>query len=283
MAADDKSPEELNDDHAVEGDDPDEGSDEGDAPESDGSEGDSNAEESEGDHAEDDDGEEDSGDVEDEPAAAAPARKRTASDVIREQKRDRKEAARRAEEAQRRAEEAERRVAEAERRAAEAERRAQERQRTESAEDEARRLEVMSESERLAYYRDKDRKEFDGRFSTLERRMWDSADRADFRALVREDPLVAKVQDKVEEEFQRLWNSGSPVRREILAELFIGRMTRAERGKAVAKQRERGAEKLKRETVKPTRTRSTVPAERTKRTQEDPRAARRRRLEDVQL
>ncbi len=204
-------------------------------------------------------------------------RKRGASEVIRENKRRAQDAERKADEAIRRAEAAERRVEEAERRA-------NERRQQETAEQEAARVELMSESERVAHYRQKDREEHQRDMNGMKFQMWDTADQTKFDRLVDRDPLVAKVADDVEKELRRLRSEGRPpVERAILADLLIGRMVRAERGKAKTKQTRRGEESVRRETTKPARTRSGAPASRQRRGQEDTAAARRRRLEDVRI
>lgn len=275
------------DDEDIDGDDdttpaiPDEGADQGDTDESDGDGDEADAEGSEDDDAEDDDGEEDSGDV-DRRARETPRRK-TANDVIREQKKNRQEATRRAEESDRRAAEAERKAADAERRAEEAERRAGERRAAESAADEAQRLELMTEGEKIAHYRQKDKEEHTREMNGVKFQIWDSTDRQEFRQLTREDPLVAKVKDRVEAEFAKMQAQGRPVSREILANQFIAKDARDGLVKAKAKTRERTEASERREKVKPTRTRSDVTANRSRRGQEDTAAARRKRLEDVQL
>ncbi len=204
-------------------------------------------------------------------------RKRGASEVIRENKRRAQDAERKADEAIRRAEAAERRVEEAERRA-------NERRQQETAEQEAARVELMSESERVAHYRQKDREEHQRDMNGMKFQMWDTADQTKFDRLVDRDPLVAKVADDVEKELRRLRSEGRPpVERAILADLLIGRMVRAERGKARKVQTRRGEESVRRETTKPARTRSGAPASRQRRGQEDTAAARYRRLEDVKI
>lgn len=260
-----------------EGDDPDEGADQSDA-DVDGAEGD-DAEESADDST---------GHDRDEPEAAEevdgePPRRKSASDVIREQKRTRKESERRAEEAGRKADEALRRAEAAERRAEEAERRAGERRQQETAEAEAARVELMSDSERLAHYRQKDgeahKREMDG----VKFQIWDSTDRSEFRQLCREDAAVASVKEQVDSEYDRLRLAGRPVAREILANQFIAKKYRESRAKAGTKQRARAEAGVRREQVRPQRTRSDVAPQRTRRGEDDTREARARRLADVKL
>jgi hypothetical protein len=274
-------------DEEIEGDDdktppnPDEGADQGDGDESDGTGDEADGEESGEGDAKTDDGEDGPSDV-DGPDRGTNQR-RSANDVIRDQKRTRKEADRRAEAAERKAEEAERKAAEALRRAEEAERRANERRAQESQEEEARRVELMSETERLAHYRQKDKDEHQREMQGVKFQIWDSTDRQEFRALTREDPLVAQVKDQVEAEFARLSSQGRPVSRELLATQFIAKKMRERAGKAKTATRARTEERTRRETVRPQRTRSDVAPERQRRGQEDTAAARRKRLEDVQL
>jgi hypothetical protein len=268
----------VKDDKALEGDDPDAGADQPeDVVDADsGDEGDDSDEAT--DAAETEPGAEEGG-----PQGAPVPVKRTASDVIRAEKKARKENEARAAEATRKADEALRRAEAAERRAEEAERNAQARRQQETREAEAARVELMSESEKIAYYRQQDRQEFEGRVAGLQFQQWDSTDRMEFRQLKREDPLVARVADKVEVEFERLRAQGRPVAREILANQEIAKMVREERSKAGSRQRDRAAAGVRRETVKPRQARSDVATPRQKRSAGDDKAARRARLEDVEL
>ena len=272
------------DDHdAPEADAADEGAGEGDA-DLDGNGDEADAEESGEADPEVDDGEEDSGDVDEPAEAEEPPRRRSASEVIRDQKRGRKEALRAAEAARREAEEARREAAEAKRQAEEARRQAAERRQAELAEEEARRLEVMSESEKIAYYRDKDKAEHKREMDGVKFQIWDSTDRVEFRHLADKDPLIAKVRDKVEAEMQARQRQGlPPVAREILANQEIARMARDGLLKTSAAQRERGQQRLRREQVKPPRTRSDVAPPRQRRGQVDEKQARYDRLKDVTL
>lgn len=269
------------DDDQVGGDETDEGADPGDGDESDGNGDEADAEDAGDPDAEYDDGEKNTGDV-DSPARETPKRK-TANDVIREQKRTRKEASARAEAAERKAEAAELKAAEALRRAEIAEQRANERRAAETAEQEAARLELMTESEKSAHFRQKDKDEYTKEVNGLKLQMWDSNDRAAFRDLMRDEPAIAKVKDQVEAEFAKQSAQGRPVPREILANQLIAKQYREAYGKKVTQTRTRTEERTRRETVKPARTRSDVTPNRTRRGQEDSREARRKRLEEVQL
>ncbi|MDE2469380.1 MAG: hypothetical protein KGL35_11705 [Bradyrhizobium sp.] len=266
-----ENPEELESDvhDAPEGDDPDEGADPGNA--------DPDGDEIDGGEDAADDAEADAGDAEDaEPVVAETPKKRTASEVIRDNKR-------RAKEAERKAEEAERKASEALRRAEEAERRANERRAAESAEDEARRVELMSESEKIAHYRQKDREESRKELSAVQFQVWDSTDRMEFRQLLRDEPWLAQVKDETEAEFERLKAAGRPVAREILANQFLARRYREQARKTGTKERKVAAEGVRRQTVRPPKSRSDVVADRRRKGGEDTPEARRKRLEDVQL
>ena len=171
----------------------------------------------------------------------------------------------------------------ADRRAEEAERRANERRAQETAQEEAARVELMSSDDKIAHFRQKDREEHQREMAGVNFRVWDSADRAEFREILRDDPLVAQVKDAVEKRYQELSQQGRPVSRAILADLEVGKLARAGRLKAVAKQRERAAAGVRRETVRAPKTRSDVAPNRARRGEGDERAARLKRLEDVQL
>ena len=274
--------ENVDDDHAP-GAGEDDALSEGDAGESDGADADEGHLD-QGDGSEEGESEEDAAEVDDaEEAPPAAATLRKASDVIRAEKKARKEAEARIAERERERDEARRETAEARRRAEDAERRASERRERETADAEAARVELMSESEKIAHYRQKDQERNDRRFNELQFQNWDNSDRSDFRQLCREDPLVAKVKDKVEAEYERLKTAGRPVSREILANQEIAKMVREQRTKAGSKPRERAEAGVRRETTRPPRTRSDAVAERRTRGTENTAEARRKRLEDVIL
>lgn len=202
-------------------------------------------------------------------------KRKGASEVIRENKRARQESDRKADEALRRAEAAERR-AEA------AERTANERRATESKEAREARLAVMSPEERFEVLRQEDREAHTQELNSVKFQIWDSTDKAEFRQLVREDPLVAKVQEKVEAKYAELQRSGRPVSREILADIEVGKMMRASQKSAGTKQRRKAEEGVRRETVKSKQvTRSESAPNRARRGQENTREARAKRLEGV--
>lgn len=203
-------------------------------------------------------------------------RRRGASEIIRENKRAAKELR---EELQ-----AERKAREAlERRLEQQDRDRDQRRQTETAEQERARLDLMTPEERYDYRiqqtETKHRQEMDG----VKFQIWDSSDRSNFRDLCKEDPMVAKVKDKVEAEYQRLRSQGHPVEREIIANQEIAKMVRAQRTTAGTRQRARGAETVRRETARPVQGRSNVAPQRTRRGQEDTPEARRRRLEGVTI
>ena len=210
-------------------------------------------------------------------------RGQTPNERIREAKRAQKEADRKAAETERKLADIEARAAAAERRAEAAERVAQERRQAETAEQEAARLELMSESEKIAHYRQKDKTEFEHRLNGIQFQQWDSTDRMEFRQLARDNPLVAKVKEKVEAEYEALRRQGKTVSREILAKLELGKMTLDGYKPAAERQRKRAADAVRRETVRAPRTRSDVAGDRQRRGEVDEKAARRKRLEGVEL
>jgi hypothetical protein len=210
--------------------------------------------------------------------------RRKASDVIRAEKKARKDAEARAARIEAEAAEARREAAEERRRREEAERRATERRQAETEAEEAARVELMSESEKIAHYRQKDRAENDRKYNELRFQQWDSADRSDFRQACRDEPALASVKDKVEAEYQRLVAAGRPVAREVLANQELAKQYRAERLKTGTQSRKRAEAGVRRETTKPPRMASGVPPERRARGgNADPRAARAERLKDVIL
>jgi hypothetical protein len=203
-------------------------------------------------------------------------RRRGASDVIRDNKR-------RAKEAERERDELKRRIEAAERRAEAAERTALERRQAETEEQERARVELMTDAERFEHYRRKDREAHAREMQELKFQQWDMNDRSEFRAMCREDPLVARVKDRVEAEYERLKAQGRPVSREVLANLEIGKLMREKQATAGTRQRKRAEERVQRETTRPPRTRSDTPSNRQRRGNEDTPAARRARLEGVTI
>lgn len=203
-------------------------------------------------------------------------RRRSASDVIRETKREAKEAKARAEAAERRAEEAARR-------AETAERSVNERRQAESAEQERDRVALMTDAERYEHYRTKDRQESDRRFGQLQFETWEREDKREFRDLCRDEPLYGKVKDRVEELYERMKGMGKPVGREILAKQAIADMVLERSKTAKTKQQRRGAESVRRETTRPARAAGGVASPRARRGNEDTPEARRRRLENITI
>lgn len=277
----DPDPKEPTDEHddAPGGNEADEGADAGEHDESDGTDGD--GEEDAGDAAEADAGDaEDAGEVDED---AEPPARRNASQVIRDTKKARKAEAARAEAADRKADEALRRAEAAERRAEEAERRAGERRQQQSEQDEAAQLELMTESERVAHYRAKDKAEHKRELDGVRFQVWDSTDRSEFKQLAREDALVASVKTEVESEFERLKAAGRPVSREILANQFIARKVREGRLKAGTEKRQRADSSARRNKVPPPRNRSDVAGARDRRTDANSKEARNKRIADIIL
>ncbi len=210
------------------------------------------------------------------PAEPAP-RKRGASEVIRENKRSRQEA-------ERKAEALERRMEAAERRAEAAERAVAERRQSESKEARDARLALMSPEERFEVLRTEDREAYTREINSVKVQMWDSTDATRFDRLAERDPLVGKVRDRVEEEFKRRLAEGKPlVERELLANQEIAKMMRERQKTAGARQRKRGEESIRRETVRPRQVRSDAASPRSRRGQEDTPEARRKRLEGVTI
>lgn len=258
------------------------GDDGGDADAGDDSGEDAGDADADGDEAPEDAGDE--GDAVAEEADEPPApKRRSASDVIRENKRGRKAAAREAEEAKREAAEARREASALKERLDAADRRALERQRSESEAEERQRVELMSDVERANYYREQDRTAHQREMNQVRSDIWASEDRASFRELCREDKLVASVKDRVEQVFAQQQAQGRPVSRELIANQEIARMAREGRLKAQTTQRARADERLRRQRSKPVTARSAAPSTRTRRGEGDEKAARLKRLENVTL
>ena len=241
----------------------------------DGDDGDGSEDVPAGDEAESESGEA--------PDEVAPRQRRTASDVVRDAKKARQAAEQAARERETEAAALRAELAAERRRAEAAENRQNAERARETAEQEAARIELMSPDEKISYYRDKDRNEHRNEITGLQRQIWESTDRAAFRDLCRENPLVAKVKDAVEKRFNELAAQGRPVSREVLADLELGRSLREKGPQAAQRQRERAAAGVRRETVRPPRNRSDVAPDRQRRAAVDEKAARAARLADVTL
>lgn len=203
-------------------------------------------------------------------------KKRSASDVIRDNKRAAKEATRKADEAMRRAEVAERR-AEA------AERSANERRQAETAAERAARRELMSDGERYAADLEEVKQSHAAELNGVKFQVWDATDSSKFERLCDRHQVYDRIRDKVEDRYADLARQGKATSREVIAKFMLGEMMVANAGRAKTKQTRRADEGIRRETTKPTRARSTVAPDRQRRGQEDTAEARRRRLEGVTL
>lgn len=144
------------------------------------------------------------------------------------------------------------------------------------------RIRLLPPEDQIVEWRKKDRQEFDARLQGIQFQIADSADRGAFTALCQSDPAVAAVKDEVENLVQQLRRNGGNTARETAAYYLIGKKA-SERAKTqLSKQRRNGAARIERQTVKGnTNSRGDVP--RGDRRETNERAARAKRLENVQI
>lgn len=162
---------------------------------------------------------------------------------------------------------------------AEAERFRQQSQiRQETPQEREARLSMLEPTERIRVETNERLSAVEQRFAQGQREMLARTDRANFRQMVRDEPYLERVAEKVETEFQRIFREGGFLSREQLAEYFIGQAARQAAARTRTKQVRGGQERIARETVPQRRTGgSDVPA---RRQREDSKQARNRRVEE---
>lgn len=165
----------------------------------------------------------------------------------------------RAQEAERRAQEAERRAEEAERRAADK----RQQQEEESETDEATKLALMTDSEKLDYKFSKFEKRLQGLLSTTQVNSADRQDKDNYARLMREDKLARRFESEVEELHASLMKQGKPTGREVILNYIIGQKSRSAASSGKPRQQRREAERrISRERVNNSAGRSDVSSER---------------------
>ena len=216
----------------------------------------------------DDDAGADEGQAGEQAQVAAPARRQSASDVIRSLKAERKE---------RDAELADLR------RQIEGLTQGNTRQQTEHQQRlEQERMALMSPEERFDYLREKDRQEFEGRLGGIQQQLADSTDRTAFDSLCARNPAFAAVRDDVERSLAEVRRNGGNAAREVLATYHIGkRALERANGGGKTRQKARGQQNIQRQTVRPSSPRGDVaPAGRRGGSEAD---QRRTRLENIEI
>jgi hypothetical protein len=120
------------------------------------------------------------------------------------------------------------------------------------------RLEMMTESERVAYQVNKYLAPVQAELQQLRLQSEVTNDRAAFNSALVQRPEFKKFESAVEERFQALLKKGQPQPRQAILEKIIGETVFKKGGKALAKAREAGAENIRRETTRPPNSRSNV-------------------------
>lgn len=129
-----------------------------------------------------------------------------------------------------------------------------------------------------------DREDFDARIGALQAQQIDSGDRAAFDRMCDRNPAVAAIRDKVEAEIANLRRQGGNAGREAVAYYLLGQAAVQRAGAAKTRQSKRAANGIEREAARPVRSRSDLPSGGRRESRGgDERAARAKRLEDVQI
>lgn len=120
-----------------------------------------------------------------------------------------------------------------------------------SPEEEARRLEYMSEPERVAYYVNKATSQQLNEVNQLKAMMQFQADATAFQSFLSANPTLRKYADRVEEEFERRASKGSPTGRQLLIKEMIADEVIRNSSRAVRQAKQRGQENIRRQQSAP--------------------------------
>lgn len=146
---------------------------------------------------------------------------------------------------------------------------------SESPEQEAQRLALMTPEERMEYRFQKAERTNQQNMQAMAFQLQDGNDKSAFTSLCAGDPVAAKYKDRVETELTRIRGQGQNVSREALMDYLIGKDVRAKRGPAAEKQRKQGERNIQRQQARPANGRGdSAPAKRGEKSLED-------RLKDV--
>jgi len=127
---------------------------------------------------------------------------------------------------------------------------------------ERQRLELMSPEERMTYQLQQAEMRNQQQLQQMQFQMWDSNDKATFKTLAVTDKTAARLSDKVEAELAILRSRGQNVDRQTLLYYLAGKEA-VERGRvAGAKQRQTGADNIRRQSARPGNSQSNVSADR---------------------
>ena len=112
--------------------------------------------------------------------------------------------------------------------------------------------------EQIAYWREKDRREFQQHLMLSGLQTRDMLDRNHFQQIVREERLPARYATEVEDRLsQARRNNMNPTREQVLNEM-LGAEFRARKGREVERQRARGQRRIASQTTRPSGTGSTA-------------------------
>ena len=127
---------------------------------------------------------------------------------------------------------------------------------------ERQRLELMSPEERMSYQLQQAEQRNQQQLQQMQFQMWDSNDKVAFKTLATTDKTAARLSDKVEAELSILRSRGQNVDRQTLLYYLAGKEA-VERGRvAGTKQRQTGADNIRRQSARPGNSQSNVSADR---------------------
>lgn len=143
------------------------------------------------------------------------------------------------------------------------------------------RLELMSPDEKVDYYRQKDRNEFDSKFNLIQFQLGDSNDRAGFQALCARKAHLAEIADDVERQLTEIRRNGGNASRQAIAYYILGQRADSRADKARSKQTRVGQRNIDRQRATPSggARSNTSPGRR----ETDEKSARAKRLENMQI
>lgn len=125
-------------------------------------------------------------------------------------------------------------------------------------EEERRRLDLMSESEKFEYLLNKQSVQFQTQLQRLSLQVETQTDQAQFQSRIAVDPDLKKYAPEVERRFGELMAAGKPQTRESILKYVLGEALLNKRGSVLPKARAAGAENIRRAQTRPSSPRSNV-------------------------
>jgi len=117
---------------------------------------------------------------------------------------------------------------------------------------------MMDPEDRTNYLLQEQEQRFQQRINAIEFRAQDSADRTAFDGLCARNPVASKLASEVESELARLRSLGNNYSREVVLKYLVGEKALSAQPRAKGKQERDAAARIKRETTRPSGSRSDV-------------------------